>query len=138
MPSRRKKVIILVNVYTFLEVYNKLISWAELKFPTKSFDLEQKLCHQHFHVFKVSRDAFNILLIILTNQYSTLPTHIKGLTLSDLHAANNFMEFHKYVYHAHIIDRIRSMSDTIHTILVVVVCYKVQINPSIDYDSTGR
>ena len=48
----------------------------------------------------------------------------------------NCLEFHQDTDHAIIINRRRSVSGIIHTLLGVAFCWKVQIQPAIASDST--
>ena len=52
------------------------------------------------------------------------------------HKTQNFLECHQDADHARIINRRRSVSGIIHTLLGVAVCWKVQIQPAIASDST--
>ena len=52
------------------------------------------------------------------------------------HTTQNCLEFHQHEDHAIIINRKRSVSGIIHTLLGVAVCWKVQIQPAIASDST--
>ena len=51
-------------------------------------------------------------------------------------ATDNFLECHQYSYHTIIINRRRSVSGIMHTLLGVSVCWKVHIQPAISSDST--
>ena len=63
---------------------------------------------------------------------------------SDLHGVgiklkttqHSFLECHKYADHDRIINRRRSVSGIIHTLLGVSVCWKVNIQPDVASDST--
>ena len=48
---------------------------------------------------------------------------------------HNFLECHQYVEHPRILNRRRSVSDTIHNLLGVYVYWKVKIKPYIACDS---
>ena len=49
---------------------------------------------------------------------------------------HNCLEYHQYVDDARIINRRRSVSGIIHTLLSVSVCWKLQIQPDISSDCT--
>ena len=53
------------------------------------------------------------------------------------HTTQNYLEFHQDADHARILNRRRSVSGIIHTLLCVAVYWKVQIQPDIASDSTG-
>ena len=52
------------------------------------------------------------------------------------HTTHNCFEFHQDADHAIIINRRRSVSGIINTLLGVAVCWKVHIQPAIASDST--
>ena len=52
------------------------------------------------------------------------------------YTTNNCLECHQYADHDIIINRRRSVSGTIHTLLGIYVCWKVQIQPAVASDST--
>ena len=54
----------------------------------------------------------------------------------EYHTTQNFLECHQDADHARIINRRRSVSGIIHTLLGVAVFWKVQIQPAIASDST--
>ena len=56
----------------------------------------------------------------------------------EYHTTKNCLEFHQDADHARILNRRRSVSGIIHTLLVVAVCWKVQIQPAIASDFTDR
>ena len=47
-----------------------------------------------------------------------------------------FLEYHQYAFHARIINRRRSVSGILHTLLGVAVCLKLLIQPAVAYAST--
>ena len=53
------------------------------------------------------------------------------------HTTHNFFKCHQDADHAKILNKIRSVSGIIHTLLGVSVWWKVNIQPAIAYDSTG-
>ena len=54
------------------------------------------------------------------------------------HTTHNFLECHKYSDHDRIINRRQSVSDIIHTLIGVVILWKVQIKPALSSNSTGE
>ena len=54
------------------------------------------------------------------------------------HTTQNCLECHKDEEHAIILNRRQSVSGIIHTLLGFSVCWKVQIKPAIESDSTDR
>ena len=52
------------------------------------------------------------------------------------HTTKNYLEFHQDADHARILNRRRSGSGIIHTLIGVSVCWKVHIQPAIAYEST--
>ena len=57
----------------------------------------------------------------------------------EYHTTQNCLECHQYAYHVIILNRRRSVSVIIHTLLGVFVCWKVQIQPAIaSYSTDGE
>ena len=79
------------------------------------------------------------LIFYLSNYYDG--SNVIRLTWSgnqmEEYTTQNCLEFHQDADHARTINRIQSVSGIIHTLLGVAVCWKLQIRPSMAYDSTG-
>ena len=78
-------------------------------------------------------------IFYLSNYYDR--SNVIRLTWSgnqvEYHTTHNCLECHQYADHAKIINIRRSISGIIHTLIVVDVCWKVQIQASISFDYTA-
>ena len=91
-----------------------------------------KLCvkylasHPHKHIFYPSNsyDGSNVIRITWSGNQVEDRTN------------QNCLKCHQDTDHARILNRRRSVSGIIHTLLVVAVCWKVQIQPAIESEST--
>ena len=83
--------------------------------------------HPHKYIFYPSNSYDGLNVIRLTRS---------GNQVVD-NKNQNFFECHQYADHARILNRIRSFSGILHTLIGVAVCWKVQIRPDIASNSTG-
>ena len=118
-----------------LEGYNIFLLCVELAFSMQPIVWQTKLWHLPYLYSKVSNNVFNIWLVTHINLYFILLILMMDQTWSgnqvEYHTTQNCLEFHQDADHARILNRRRSVSGIIHTLLGAAVCWKVQIQPAI-------